>query len=229
MQSNGATIVSIHVGKPAQHGPDAISDKPWESGIVKQPVTGKIWLDTLNLEGDGQHDLKNHGGPFRAVLGYSADHYPIWREELAYPDLSYGNFGENFTISGLEESTVCLGDVYAVGESVRLQIAQPRYPCWKLARRNGIKDLTARTEQKGWGGWYHRVLQTGYVQAGDAYTLIERPYPQYTIALLNDLVTGRRVDADLCRALSAIEELSTDWRVKMQRLSEHTLSEDAGS
>jgi MOSC domain-containing protein YiiM len=200
------TLLSIQVGLPAMHGADHLSSKAWTSGIFKRAVEGRVWLDTLNLAGDGQDDLDNHGGTFRAVLAYGAAHYPVWEAELGRK-MPYGSFGENFTVSELTEATVCLGDVYSVGEA-RVEVAQPRAPCWKLARRNGIKDLTARVERKGWGGWYHRVLQTGYVQAGDAYTLLERPYPDFPILHLNDLVAKRLIDPALCRALAACEALS---------------------
>ncbi len=205
------TVLSIQVGLPAAHGADSISAKAWESGIFKHPVEGRVWLDTLNLRGDGQHDLKNHGGVNRAALAYGAAHYPVWRDELHRPDFPYGGFGENFTVSDLTEGSVFLGDVYAVGEA-RVQVTQPRWPCWKLARRWNIKDLPARVERKGWGGWYQRVLQPGYVQTGDTYELLERPYPQYSVALLNDLMAGRVDDGSLLSALAQVEVLSPEWR-----------------
>jgi MOSC domain-containing protein YiiM len=204
-----STVSSIQVGLPADHGADAISKKDWRSGIFKQPVSGRVWLDTLNLAGDGQEDLDNHGGPNRAILTYGADHYPGWRAELNVA-LPYGSFGENLTVTELTESTVCLGDVYALGEAI-VQVTQPRAPCWKLARRNGIKTLTALVEQRGNGGWYQRVIQTGYVQAGDSYTLVERSYPQFTITLLNDLLTGRQFDAALLTTLSQNSVLTPGW------------------
>lgn len=211
------TLLSIQVGKPAIHGADSISDKAWESGIFKSPAQGRVWLDELNLVGDGQSDLKNHGGPTRAVLTYAADHYPAWEQELDQK-LPFGAFGENFTVTQVDESTVCLGDVYQLGET-RLQVAQPRLPCWKLARRNDRRDLTARVEEKGWGGWYQRVLQTGYVQAGDTYKLIERPYPQFTIALMNDLVAERDFDQVVCAEIAQVEALTREWRAMFLKMS----------
>src|SRR5262245_55814153 len=100
------TLLSIQVGMPKRRGVPGSDDPmqhPWQSGIFKAPVDGVIWLGKLNLVGDGQADLKNHGGPDRAALAYSAEHYPTWRAELEQPDLPYGGFGENFTISGLDE------------------------------------------------------------------------------------------------------------------------------
>jgi MOSC domain-containing protein YiiM len=212
------TVLSIQVGKPTEHGADAISQKAWQSGIFKYPVEGRVWLDTLNLAGDGQQDLKNHGGPFRAILTYGAAHYLVWREELDRPELTYGAFGENLTVSELTEDVVCLGDVYQIGEA-QVQVSQPRFPCWKLARRNQIGDLAARVEARGWGGWYQRVLQTGYIQASDSYMLLERPYPDFTIALLNDLTSERRVEPAICRELSAIDALTPSWREMYGRMA----------
>ncbi len=212
-------MLSIQVGLPTEHGADPVATTPWQSGIVKLPVEGPVWLDTLNLAGDGQDDLVNHGGPWRAVLAYSAAHYTVWRIELGCETLPYGGFGENFTVSVVSEDEVCLGDIYAVG-AARLQVTQPRAPCWKLARRWGTKDLTARVEARGWGGWYHRVLQTGFVQAGTGYTLVERRYPQWTIARLNRLKTGREIDLSAFRELAVLDELSPGWREMFAKMSE---------
>jgi len=206
-------IVSIQVGLPAEYGADSLSSKSWETGIFKYPVEGRIFLDTLNLTGDGQQDLKNHGGTFRAVLAYTAEHYPIWNEELGR-QLPYGAFGENFTVTEYDEDTVCIGDIVAVGD-VRLQIAQPRMPCWKLARRWEIKDLTARVNIKAWGRWYHRVLQTGCVAVGDKYELIERPYPNLSIKRLYNLMEERETDVDAYTQLAGMFEILTpSWRVQ---------------
>jgi MOSC domain-containing protein YiiM len=204
-------LLSIQVGLPDTHGADSISKQSWKSGIFKAPVEGKVWLAKLNLAGDGQADLRVHGGPYRAVLAYNAGRYPAWREELNIPELPYGAFGENFTVSELTEENVCIGDIYQVGE-VTLQVAQPRQPCWKLARRVGVKDLSARVQQRRNGGWYHRVLQEGYVEAGLPITLIERPNPSFTIDRVFALMDEVIQDAPLAAALAECEALSPGWR-----------------
>ena len=156
-------LVSIQVGLPrfyGRPGADDPMDRPWETGFFKQPVDGPRWLGRTNLAGDGQADLVNHGGPDKAVLCYAASHYPGWRGELDRPELPHGAFGENFTIEGLTEETVCVGDTYRLGGAI-VQVSQPRQPCWKLAWRWRLKELTALVERSGRTGWARRVAQRG--------------------------------------------------------------------
>ncbi|TMD55358.1 MAG: MOSC domain-containing protein [Chloroflexi bacterium] len=131
-----ARLVSIQVGQPHLRGSDVGLAEPidhqWKSAIFKSPVTGPVFLGSTNVEGDRQADPRVHGGPEMAVLCYSADHYPYWRRELGIEEMGPGGFGENFTISGQDERSVCLGDVYEVGEAV-VQISQPRGPCYKIS------------------------------------------------------------------------------------------------
>ncbi|HEX8904255.1 MAG TPA: MOSC domain-containing protein, partial [Longimicrobiaceae bacterium] len=114
---------------------------------------------------------------------------------------------ENFTVEGLDEATVCIGDVYAVGEA-RVQVSQPRIPCWKIARRWGIRDLSARVQRTRRTGWYLRVLDEGEVAPGDAITLLERPHPEWTIARANAAIYTRPRDADEILALAAVPALA---------------------
>lgn len=211
---NESVVLSIQVGGPTTMGVEGASDpmqRLWTSGIVKRPVEGPVWLGRTNLAGDGQADLVNHGGADKAVLAYAAAHYPDWRIELAPLELPFGAFGENLTVEGQDESSVCIGDVFAVGEAL-VQVSQPRQPCWKLARRWGLKDLTARVQRSGRGGWYLRVLGEGIIQTGLTLVLRERPYPRWTVALANDLMFRRLEDQDALAALAACPLLSLDWR-----------------
>lgn len=185
--------------------------KTWTSGIYKAAVDGPIYLGKINLAGDGQADLDNHGGPDRPVLMYASDHYPYWRETLAQPNLAYGWFGENFTVSGLTEENVCIGDTYQIG-SVTIQVSQPRNPCWKLARRVGVHDLAAQVEQTGKSGWYARVLLEGEVAANTPLVLVSRPCPEFTIRHAQQVWKNRRTDVEAVRALAECPYLSADWR-----------------
>src|ERR1700685_2866964 len=130
-------LSSIQIGKPASYGyADAVDshDKLWTTGFFKTPVEGPVFAGMTNLDGDGQADLVNHGGVDKAVLAYSADHYPNWRRAVGMADMPHGAFDENLAIAGLGEESVCIGDVFGIG-AVRFEVSQPRQPCWKLARR----------------------------------------------------------------------------------------------
>jgi MOSC domain-containing protein YiiM len=190
-------IQSIQVGLPRTEG-DPASDDPmqrqWTSAFDKRAVHGAVRVDWTNLEGDRQADLRVHGGVDKAILAYASAHYDAWRLQLSNPGLPPGAFGENLTVDGLEESTVCIGDRWKVGE-VRLEVSQPRQPCWKVARRWQNKLLTKWVGQSGKTGWYLRVLQCGSIAAGDPIELIDRPFPQWTVARCNDFLMSREIDA----------------------------------
>jgi hypothetical protein len=123
-----ARLSSIQVGLPRTLGSEDATEpdeRPWTTGSFKVPAEGPIYLRYTNLGGDGQADLRNHGGADKAVCVYASQHYPFWRRELGIADFHYGAFGENFTLDGLTEPEVCIGDVYAVGNA-RVQVSQPR-------------------------------------------------------------------------------------------------------
>lgn len=183
----------------------------WTSGIFKSPVESPVRLTSTGPEGDGQADLTAHGGVHQAVLLYAASHYPGWRERLGRPDLAWGSFGENLTVDGLTEAGVCIGDQFALGETL-LEVSQPRRPCWKLSRRNGVADLAQQVQRSGLGGWYVRVLREGNVAAGQSLVLVTRPYPEWTVARANDIIYGRETDQDAKAALAACPALSPRWR-----------------
>ena len=147
----------------------------------KKPVLGPIRLLAEKIEGDAQADRRYHGGPERAVLAYSADHYPLWRAELAWPELSFGGFGENLSVEGVTEETACIDDVWRAGTAL-LQISRPRGPCRKIPEFWGRPDLLRRVVETGRTGWYMRVLEQGTLQTGDEVTLVDRPNPGQTIA-----------------------------------------------
>jgi len=186
-------------------------DQPWTTGFFKTPVYGQIRVGHVNLEGDGQADLTNHGGSEKAINAYPFEHYRYWQETIGLQDLQAGAFGENFTVTGVLESDVCIGDIFEIGDT-RLQISQPRQPCWKLARRWRVKDFALRVQDTGRTGWYFRVLQEGMVEAGSKLTITERPYPQWTIALANDVMHQRIFDMGAARSLMECHLLSVRWK-----------------
>jgi MOSC domain-containing protein YiiM len=218
-------LVAVSVGMPQtltssvrdSHGPE------WVSAIHKRPVEGSIWVGSTNLAGDAQADLKNHGGPDQAVLGYSAEHYDYWKSVLPDVDWQYGGFGENFTIGGQDEDKVCLGDVYAIGKA-RVQVTKPRAPCYKISRRYGLKALTGLVEETGFHGWYYRVLQEGEVQAGQSVELIARPQPKISVRRMNEVLGAPEEFPDLAAEIATSSATTAGWRRKMRATLE-TLSE----
>jgi len=209
MPSAAATLVSLNVGR-AETRHDA---KPWRSAIWKRPSLLPLDLNVMGLASDQQANRRVHGGPEKAVCVYSIDHAPWWRETLGTPDWGVGAVGENFTVEGLTERGVCIGDVYDVG-AARVQVSQPRSPCRTLARRWGRLDLPKLVVQSGRTGWYLRALRSGQVEAGERLTLIERPHPEWTIDRVNRISYGLDPD-DLERQraeLAAVPALSPDWR-----------------
>ena len=209
-----ARVVSIQVGLPEVHGQPGATEplqQPWRTGFYKRPVAGPVWLGRTNLVGDGQANLRVHGGPDKAVLSYAASHYPAWRAELNLPDLPYGGFAENFTVTFLDETNVCLGDVYAIGDA-RVQVSQPRQPCANISRRWELPGLTQRVEATGRHGWYARVLTEGEVMAGEPIVLLERPFPAWSVARAFRAMQRRRVERVEAAALRDIPTLSEAWR-----------------
>lgn len=205
-----ASLLSIQVGLPKKYDADTI-DERWTSAIAKTPVSGKVWLSKTQLEGDGQADLKNHGGPDKAVLAYGEAHYTAWRSELGLSDLPHGAFGENFTMLGLTEENVCIGDTYKIGEVV-VQVSQPRIPCWKLSRLWNVEDLDGRVKKSGKTGWYLRVIEEGNVKAGVPVILVDRPYPEWTIARANDILAKRNQEQSDIAELTRVPLLASGMR-----------------
>lgn len=202
-----ATVVSVNVGKPAAV---PYQGRELMTGINKSVAAGPVYLGAEQLDGDGQADLKNHGGPDKAVCAYPFDHYPYWERELNRK-LSYAAFGENATIAGLTETEACIGDIYRIGSAV-VQISQPRYPCFKLGNKHGVPDLPEMVLETGYSGYYFRVLEPGCLQAGDSVVRIERHPLEVTVAYAIGIVHRGRSDAAGIRRLLAVEALAASWQ-----------------
>ena len=205
-------VVSVQVGAVAPLGPDGVP-----SGFVKRPFSGPLAVRALGLAGDAQADLRVHGGPDKAVYGYALAHYGAWAAD--FPEhaakLAPGAFGENLTIEGLVESDLCVGDIHQIG-SARLQICQPRQPCFKLALRFEDPRLPPTMVMNGRSGWYYRVLEPGVLTAGDAVRLVRRPHPDFPFARLVGIVSGRRPSADELGRLAEMDGVAS-WLQTMAR------------
>jgi MOSC domain-containing protein YiiM len=181
------------------------------TGIFKQPVSGRVALRTLNLDGDRQADLSVHGGIYKAVYAYPSEHYAYWRRELPEMDLPWGMFGENFTTTGLGEEQLHVGDLFRIG-SATLMVRQPRMPCYKLAVKFQMDDILDRFLVSGLSGFYFSVEQEGDLGVGDFFELLSRNHDGVTIAEMNRLFVRERYNRDLLQKAIATAALPETWR-----------------
>jgi MOSC domain-containing protein YiiM len=212
-------LVSIQVGRPRTMPPagdGAPWDRRWRTAFIKDAVHGPVMVRRTNIDGDRQAERRVHGGPDMAALAYAAEHYPRWREELDLPEMTHGGFGENLTVAGQDERTVCIGDVYEVGQAV-VQVAQPRGPCHKISWRWRLPDLQERVEATGRHGWYLRVLREGMIEAGQVLRLLERPHPEWTVRRAADVYRWRRRDRDAAASLARCGALAETAREKLRQ------------
>ncbi len=209
-----AKLVSINVGMP--------KDIAWQgrtvyTGVWKSPVEGPRMVRRVNIDGDGQGDLQGHGGENRAVLVYQLASYNHWAGELGRDDLEPGAFGENFTVDGLADDEVCIGDRYRIGQVV-LEVTQPRVTCYRVGIRLDEPRMPALLVSHRRPGFYCRVLAEGEVEAGQDIEKIAGGPQGVTVAEIDALLylPGHPRDA-LQRALR-IPALSSGWTRSLQQL-----------
>jgi MOSC domain-containing protein YiiM len=214
MQNLVGTLLSLQAGRPRKM---EFEGKAWRSAIYKETIAGRVALDPLNIAGDKQANLKFHGGPDKAVCCFPSEHFDFWREKLGRGEaFGFGAFGENFTLQGLTEQQVCIGDTFVVGSAV-VQVTQPRQPCINLARKWESTQMPAEMIAAGHSGYYLRVLTPGDVAAGDSITLRDRPHPTMSVSTANDIMY-RKAGGETSRlALMALPELSEEWREMLGR------------
>ena len=210
------TLVSVNVGMPR--------DVPWQgktvfTGVFKDPVTGPRRVRRLNVEGDGQGDLGGHGGEQRAVFVYQLDSYRHWERELGRTDFVYGQFGENFTIEGLGDDEVCIGDRYQIGTAV-FEVTQPRVTCYRVGIRMNEPRIPALLVSHRRPGFYFRVLEEGDVQAGDEIVKLASGPENMTVAEVDGLLyLPGHPRQQLLRALR-VPALSPGWQGSFRALLE---------
>lgn len=191
----------------------------------KAPVDGPLPLDTLGFPGD-EHVYEHHGGPDKAVCVYPYEHYAYWEERLGVQLPASAAFGENFTLSGMTERQVHLGDVLTVGDAV-VQVTQPRAPCYKIAARYGVPKMAVYVQQESFTGYLLRVLQPGPVEAGQTVRLIDRPAHGVTVAEANQILNVNKKDVEGARRLLAVPDLPEALVPGLERrIREHGAEED---
>jgi MOSC domain-containing protein YiiM len=210
----------VFVGTPVPLAPEGQL-----SAIVKHPVEGRVRVDAEGLTGDEQGDRRVHGGPEKAVHVYPPENYALLAEArpVLAAKLRVGVLGENLSAPHLTESEVCLGDVYRIG-SVRLQVSQPRRPCWKIDNRLDSPGLNQVVVKLGCPGWYARVLTPGDLGVGDTIELEDRPGPGLTVARLLAADRDHRPETAELRLLAAAPGLNADWQARLTRRAEWLLS-----
>jgi MOSC domain-containing protein YiiM len=206
-------LISVNVGLPR--------DVPWQgkvvaTGIFKEPVNSPLMLGTLNLEGDRQADLSVHGGVDKAVYAYPAEHYDYWRGELPDMDLPPGMFGENFTVEGLFEERVLIGDRFRIGEA-EVIVTQPRLPCYKLGVKFGRADMVKRFLASRRTGFYFAVLREGMVEAGNAIELIGREEESVSVADITRVYAFEKDDLQTIKRAIKVAALPESWKDYLQK------------
>src|ERR1700755_1079559 len=156
------------------------------TGVFKDPVSGPRRVRRLDVDGDGQGDPAGHGGEQRAVFVYQMDSYRHWERELGRDDFVYGQFGENFTVEGLADDEVCIGDRYRIGSAV-FEVTQPRVTCYRVGLRMNDLRIPALLVSHHRHGFYFRVLEEGDVQAGDAIVKLGDGPERVTVAEVHRL------------------------------------------
>jgi ferredoxin-NADP reductase/MOSC domain-containing protein YiiM len=207
-------LLSVNVGKP--------QDLTWHGRTVytavwKKPVEGRVQVRWLNIDGDGQGDLAGHGGENRAVFVYQIESYQYWQDQLGRDDFEYGQFGENFTVAGLGDDQVCIGDRYRIGEAV-FEVTQPRVTCYRVGIRMDDPRIPALLVSRHRPGFYLRVLREGAVQAGDEIEQVTSGPQAMTVAETDALLyLPGHPRKQLLRALR-IPALSQGWKASFRAM-----------
>lgn len=209
-----ATLVSVNVGMPKHV---RWRDEDVYTGIWKEPVDGPVMVRRLNIDGDGQGDRAGHGGEQRAVMVYQTESYQYWREFLARDDLVPGNFGENFTISGLSDDEVCIGDRYRVGEA-EFEVTQPRVTCFRVGLRLDEPRMPKLLVSQRRPGFYFRVISEGTVRAGDAVVRTRRGPHELSVADVDALLYLPDRDIAKLRKIVDVAALSPGWQASFRAM-----------
>jgi ferredoxin-NADP reductase/MOSC domain-containing protein YiiM len=212
--NDGMKVISVNVGQPREI--------PWRGQMVrtsvyKTPVTGRVRARKLNLDGDAQADLAGHGGEHRAVMVYQAESYQYWGETLQRKDFVYGQFGENFTVEGLADKEVCIGDRFRIGSAI-FEVTQPRVTCWRVGISTGVPEMPALLVSHKRPGFYFRVIQEGDVGAGDMIERIANGNEKMSVADIDGLLYLKDHPTDKLQRALKIQALSEGWKESFQNL-----------
>ncbi|OBF25133.1 MOSC and FAD-binding oxidoreductase domain-containing protein [Mycobacterium sp. ACS4331] len=209
-------LISVNVGMPADV---QWRDRTVHTGIWKSPVRGPVMVRRLNIDGDGQGDLAGHGGEHRAVMVYQQESYEFWRRFLNRDDLAPGSFGENFTISGLADDEVCIGDRFRIGDA-EVEVTQPRVTCFRVGLRLGEPRMPQLLVSQRRPGFYLRVTVEGKVEAGDEIVRIRDGRNHMSVADVDALLYLPDRDIGQLRRIVDVPALSPGWQQSFRELLE---------
>jgi MOSC domain-containing protein YiiM len=206
-------VISVNIGKAQEI---TYRGKTVKTGIFKLPVSQAILLGKTDVEKDAVIDRKYHGGLDKACYLYSADHYPFWKK--LYPDLKweYGMFGENITVKGLSEAQIQIGDIFQIGDA-RVQVSQPRQPCFKLGARFESQKIVKQFSQQPFPGIYVRIIEEGLVKKGDTMRLSERLHDSIGLLEVWDLLYSKTPDQDLLEFAVDFQHLATSCQADLRK------------
>jgi len=201
-------LVSVNVGMPKNV---QWRDKTVYTGIWKTPVEGPVMVRRINIDGDGQGDLAGHGGEQRAVMVYQTESYDFWKTYLNREDLMPGHFGENFTVTGLSDDEVCIGDRYQIGEA-EFEVTQPRVTCFRVGLRLNEPEMPNLLVAQHRPGFYFRVITEGHVRAGDGIVRVRRGRHELSVADVDALLYLPNRDIEQLRKIVDVSALSPGWQ-----------------
>jgi MOSC domain-containing protein YiiM len=204
-------LLSVNVAHPRKV---TYRGRTYSTAIFKQPVTGRAAVRRLNIDGDSQGNPRTHGGPDMAIYVFGHENCAQWEREYG-AQLPYGAFGENLTVTGMDEAEVAVGDIFRIG-STRLQVTEPRTPCHKLAMKFEDDDLPRRFAATGHVGFYCRVLTEGDIGAGDAIIRETQDPARLTIAEVLALWADKGAEATRLERALGVAALSATWRARFE-------------
>jgi MOSC domain-containing protein YiiM len=219
MEQNIAKVVSIQVGEVITIGnknSKDITSKEYTTASYKKPIDKLFDVTKLSIIGDSVADTIHHGGVDKAVFANSLNNYNHWKSWLKQDNIPYGALGENLTIDTIDEQTVCIGDIHQIG-TVKLQVSQPRQPCWKISRRWEHKDFMQEIYTSGLTGWYYRVLEEGSFKADDSVKYLGGIDTKITIIEANKAMRDQNKYSDLVDTLLGIKELAQAWKNSLNK------------
>jgi MOSC domain-containing protein YiiM len=220
-----ARLLSVNVGLPREI---AWRGQTVRTAVWKAPVQGKRMVRRLNIDGDGQGDLAGHGGEHRAVFVYQLDSYRYWQQQLHRADFTFGQFGENFTVDGLPDTVVCIGDRYRIGSAL-FEVTQPRVTCYRVGIRMDEPRMPALLVSHGRPGYYFRVLEEGEVEAGDEIFKVLAGPEGMSVTEINGLLYLPGHPRPMLERALRIPALSAGWRDSFQALLQQKLSRNTAT